>query len=105
MMQNMNWEIILSNISEAREQLEQIAELAMGRKKPSEIKFQLMLEHAYHHLNFAWHIRHVSTKRYSKLSDDEFNEWSKFPLREITASTIQQKRQNGARKRYARKSE
>ena len=78
-MPRLTWRIILSNIAEAREQLEQIEAKAKSKKKPSEIELQLMLEHAYHHLNFAWNIRHVSAERYSKLTDDEFNEWSKFP--------------------------
>ena len=78
-MPRLTWRIILSNIAEAREQLEQIEAQAKGKKKPSEIELQIMLEHAYHHLNFAWNIRHVSAKRYSELTDEEFNEWSKFP--------------------------
>ena len=102
-MPKLNWEIILYNIAEAREQLEQIEELAKGEKKPHEVALQIMLEHAYHHLNFAWNIRHVSTKRYSKLSDDEFNEWSKFP-KEIEVSKIEKKRKRGAQKRAPVKS-
>jgi hypothetical protein len=102
-MPKLNWEIILYNIAEAREQLEQIEELARGEKKPHEVKLQIMLEHAYHHLNFAWNIRHVSTKRYSKLSDDEFNEWSKFP-KEIEVSKIEKKAKRGAKKRAPAKS-
>lgn len=78
-MPRLNWTTILYNITEAREQLEQIEAKAKSEKKPSEGELQVMLEHAYHHLNFAWNIRHVSTKEYSKLSDDKFNEWSKFP--------------------------
>lgn len=78
-MPKLNWEIILHNIAEAREQLEQIEGLTGKGKKITEGELQIMLEHAYHHLNFAWNIRHVSTKRYSQLSNDEFNEWSKFP--------------------------
>lgn len=78
-MPRLTWEIILYNIAEARQQLEQIEAQAKSEKKASEIELQIMLEHAYHHLNFAWNIRHVSAKRYAKLSDADFNEWSKFP--------------------------
>jgi hypothetical protein len=99
-MPKLNWGIILYNIAEAREQLEQIEELVKGGKKPREVELQIMLEHAYHHLNFAWNIRHVSTKRYSKLSDDEFNEWSKFP-KEIEISKIEKKRKRGVKRRGA----
>ncbi len=82
-MKKLNWEIILSNLSEAREQLEQIERRVKNGEKISEIDLQIWIEHAYHHLNFAWNIRHVSTKRYSRLTDEEFNLWSKFP-KEIT---------------------
>ena len=97
-MPKLNWEIILHNIADAREQLEQIEERAKNGKKPAEGELQVMLEHAYHHLNFAWNIRHVSTKRYSQLSNDEFNEWSKFP-KQIEVFKIVKKSKRGAKKR------
>ena len=78
-MPKLNWEIILSNLAEAREQIEEIEARAKNENKPSEIEFQIWLEHVYHHLNFAWHIRHKSSLNYSKLTNEEFNEWSKFP--------------------------
>jgi len=86
-MPKLNWEIILSNISEASEELQRIESCVKNGNAPTEIEFQIMLEHAYHHLNFAWNIRHVSTKRYSKLTDKEFNRWSKHP-KEIEESKI-----------------
>ena len=78
-MPKLNWEIILSNLAEAREQIEEIEKRASDETKPSEIELQIWLEHVYHHLNFAWNIRHKTSFNYSKLSDEEFNEWSKFP--------------------------
>ena len=78
-MPKLNWKIILSNLAEAREQIEQIEELAKGKKKPSEVEFQIMLAHAYHHLNFAWNIRHTSTISYANLTEDDFNKWGKYP--------------------------
>lgn len=100
-MAKLNWEIILSNITEAREQLEQIEERAKNEKKPAEGELQVMLEHAYHHLNFAWNLRHISTKKYSQLSDDEFNEWSKFP-KQIEVYNIVKKSKRGTKKRNTR---
>ena len=94
----LNWEIILYNIAEAREQLEQIEERVKNEKKLAEGELQVMLEHAYHHLNFAWNIRHVSTKSYSQLSDDEFNEWSEFP-KQIEVFKIVKKSKRGTKKR------
>lgn len=78
-MNRMNWKIIGSNLREAREQLEEIERLISSRKYPSEGELQVMFEHAYHHLNFAWNIRRVTTKQYTKLSDEEFNRWGTYP--------------------------
>lgn len=75
----MNWKIILYNIQETREQLEQIEKLVAQGNPPSEVNFQIKLEHCYHHLNFAWNIRYASTEDYSKISDRNFNRWSEFP--------------------------
>ena len=77
-MPRLNRKIILYNIREAREQLENIEKL-LEEKSLSEIDFQIKLEHAYHHLNFAWNIRHEPTKNYVNLSNENFNKWSKFP--------------------------
>lgn len=89
-MSKLNWEIILSNLTEAREQIEQIERGAKNANKPSEVELQIMMEHVYHHLNFAWNTRHTSTKNYSNLSDDDFNEWSKFPVG-VEIAKIEQK--------------
>lgn len=77
-MNRMNWKIIDSNIREAREQLEEIERL-ISSNNPSEEELQVMVEHAYHHLNFAWNARRVTTKQYSKLTYEEFNRWGKYP--------------------------
>lgn len=95
-MPKLNWEIILSNIKEAREQLEEIENLIAQNETISEIELQIKLEHAYHHLNFAWNIRRKSSKKYAKLSDKEFNEWSKFP-KEIHISKLAGPKQKKSR--------
>jgi len=86
-MPKLNWKIILSNLAEAREQIERIEASAKEKTKPSEIELQIWIEHVYHHLNFAWNIRHETSERYGNLSDEDFNNWSKFP-REIEESKI-----------------
>jgi hypothetical protein len=86
-MRKLNWEIVLSNLAEAREQLEEIELRVKAGNPPAEREFQIMLEHAYHHLNFAWNARRVTTERYSRLTEDEFNRWSKFP-KELEESQI-----------------
>ena len=78
-MNRINWKTIDSNLREAREQLEEIERLITSRKYPSEDELQVMFEHTYHHLNFAWNTRRVTTKQYSRLSDKEFNRWGTYP--------------------------
>ncbi len=69
----------MHNVAEAREELQRIEDRLQRGKKPSEGKLQIMLEHAYHHLNFAWNIRHIPSAQYAHLTDKEFNAWSKHP--------------------------
>jgi hypothetical protein len=46
----------------------------------AETKLQLGLIHAYHHVNFAWNIRRVSKSEYARLSQQQFEEWGKYPV-------------------------
>lgn len=75
----LNWQIIASNLREAREQLEEIERLIEKKKYPHEVELQLFIEHAYHHLNSSWNIRRTKTKDYANLSDEDFNRWGQFP--------------------------
>ncbi|HEY2865486.1 MAG TPA: hypothetical protein VGJ02_00215 [Pyrinomonadaceae bacterium] len=77
-MPKLNWEIVKWNIAEAREQLEEI-ERQIATGEISEGSFGVMITHAFHHLNFAWNIRRVSTKRYSNLTTEDFNFGGDFP--------------------------
>jgi hypothetical protein len=74
-----NAEIVLLNISEAREELEEIEALARSGEELDVGDLVVMFGHAYHHMNFAWNARHVSDEKYRNLTDADFNEWGKFP--------------------------
>jgi len=74
-----NWSIIRTNLREAREQLERLEQAAAEPGSISEGELLVGLSHAYHHLNFAWHIRREPTSRYRKLAARDFNRWSKIP--------------------------
>lgn len=74
----MNWKLIASNLREAREQIVEI-EQRIERKDYSEAELYIDLQHAYHHLNFAWNIRTVKTKKYTEMTDTDFNRWGQFP--------------------------
>ena len=71
----MNKQIIESNISEAREQLQEIERRIHTSDSLTEGQLLVMLQHAYHHLNFAWNTRKVTDKRYANMTANDFNQW------------------------------
>jgi hypothetical protein len=75
---DLNLEIIGSNLSEAIEELHGLRDRA-SKGELTEADLQVGLAHAYHHLNFAWHIRHVSTAQYAKLTKAQFDRWGRYP--------------------------
>jgi hypothetical protein len=74
----LNKKIIASNISEAQAELAKLLHRLLTGTL-NETALQVGLRHAYHHLNFAWNIRHVSKSRYASLSRKEFEEWGRYP--------------------------
>lgn len=81
-----NRQLVQSNIAEAIEELQKLErEAADGTLE--EGRLYVGLQHAYHHLNFAWHIRRISTSEYMKLTDAKFNEWGAYPT-EIEQMTV-----------------
>ena len=97
-MKKLNWEIIGSNIAEAREQLEAIEASVRGGTPPSEVELRIKLEHAYHHLNFAWNVRRVKSERYASLTDEEFDKWSRFPKKMKAYKIRRRKKKKADRK-------
>ena len=79
-----NKDIVKFNIEEAKEQLEEILNDIETDLEFSDVEFQISLEHAYHHLNFAWNARNVEEKRAIKCSEKDYKEWSKFPIDELS---------------------
>ena len=78
-MSGLNWKMIKSNLIEARQELEKIESRIESGDLPHEGDLQVMVEHVFHHLNFAWNARRFSMKRYSELTDEDFNLFGKFP--------------------------
>ena len=74
----MNTEIIHSNLSEAIEELVSI-ENALASGSLDEGEFTVMLQHAYHHINFAWNIRNIPTSAYTSLTQEQFELWGSYP--------------------------
>ena len=74
----LNREIIRSNIAEAIEELQRLeSKLAEGTL--AEGHLQVGLLHAYHHLNFAWNVRRISTSAYAHLTQEQFQQWGTYP--------------------------
>jgi hypothetical protein len=78
-MPRLNRKIILTNISEAREELQRIEEMLESSERLEPIHFQIAMQHAFHHLSFAWNIRYWPSKRYTSLAPADFQEAGKFP--------------------------
>ena len=74
--------IMKSNLSEAVEQLNDII-ARVDDPDYSEAKFMVQLEHAYHHMNFAWHIRTESENDVIECTAENFKRWSKYPAGEL----------------------
>ena len=72
-------ELILLNITEAREQLQEIEESLNNEEEYTEIELKMDLEHAYHHLNYAWNIRKLTDDDVAKMTEYNFSELSKYP--------------------------
>lgn len=73
-----NRTIIRSNIAEATEELQGLEKKAASGELV-ETELQVGLQHAYHHLNFAWNVRRISSSEYSRLSQAQFDIWGTYP--------------------------
>jgi hypothetical protein len=74
-----NSKIVQSNLGEAIAQLRKLERKAADGKL-REGAMQIGLLHAYHHLNFAWNVRRISTSEYSNLTPSQFERWGKYPV-------------------------
>jgi hypothetical protein len=77
-MNELNWQIVLSNIKGAREELEKL-ENTIKSNEAEQVEIEISLRHAYHHLNLAWNARNIPNENYSNLTHSELKEWGKFP--------------------------
>jgi hypothetical protein len=75
----MNKEFILSDLEEAKKELEQ-----MIREIESDANFDfdgycVEMQHIYYHINKAWNLRKEDEENIRNCSKKDFFEWSKFP--------------------------
>ena len=74
---------IIRELLEARPEIDYIIKSLKDDPTFSEGHFRASLEHLYHHLNSAWHIRNLEEERIIECSEEDFIAWSKFPVGEI----------------------
>jgi hypothetical protein len=75
----LNWEVIASNIAEAGEELQRLEQQVAQGSLPDEIEFEIAMQHAFHHLNWAWNIRPVTNEEYGSTSQEDFVRWGSYP--------------------------
>lgn len=74
----MNWELIASDLADARHEIDDIL-ANLGHPDMSVRRFKVMLEHILFHLLFAWNARHLPYERYGSLSVEEFDRYCRMP--------------------------
>lgn len=79
-----NWQLVLSNLVEAREELQRLERMAGGARSRggsprSDGVLGVGLGHAFHHLNAAWRARKWSMARYRKMTNRDFARLSQWP--------------------------
>ncbi len=79
-MTEINWEIVSSNLEEAKEELDRMVLAITADGGPDEAELRIAFQHLYHHINFAWNARNVSVERYSAMTDSDFKTWGAYPL-------------------------
>jgi hypothetical protein len=78
-MAELTWENITGNIKDALKEMQKLDRQISSGDMPDEVEFQIAMQHIYHHLNFAWNIRHEPIENYVGMTKDQFNLWGKFP--------------------------
>ena len=71
--------LIIQNLQEALGELEATIKSLASNPDYTEDEFRVALAHAYHHLNFAWHIRHVDEDRAGACAEKDYAKWVRFP--------------------------
>lgn len=94
----MIWNVMLRNLCEAHSELEKLRDRILAQLHPDsalarklkrfervmggpfiEFSFFVSLEHAYHHVNWAWNCRNKDEQRAIKCAWRDYLAWEKFP--------------------------
>ena len=91
-----NRSLVKRQLEEAREQIEDLEGRLKSRSRLNEAEFEILLGHAYHHLNFAWNCRNVPEKVYRSLTSAQFRKWGRVPLRVAENMVPKTRKRRGA---------
>ena len=72
-------ENITHNLEDALDGLQKLNQRISSGEITDEVEFQIAMQHIYHHLNFAWNTRRESIEKYVGMTEEQFNQWGKFP--------------------------
>jgi hypothetical protein len=75
----MNKDFILSNLQEAKEELDRLIEDIYKDNEFNYDDYYVALQHLYHHLNTSWNARKENKDILENCTEDDFNKWRKFP--------------------------
>jgi len=76
----MNKRFILSNLTEAKEELEKTIQAIQSEEDYDFGDFHDGMAHAYHHIDSAWNGREISDTEWKEYSDETFARLEKFPI-------------------------
>ena len=79
-----NKALVVFNLQEVVEILNEIIDEAVAGEEYSEDRLKKSMGKAYQHLNYAWHIHSELEKNVEQATQENFIEWSKMPVGEIT---------------------
>jgi hypothetical protein len=74
----LNLGVMGKNLDEAIEELLRIRDI-IHKGNADEDDLQIKLRHAYHHINFAWNARRVTTTEYAHMTQAQFRSWGSYP--------------------------
>ena len=76
----MNKRFIISNLKEAKEELEKTIQSIESEKDYGFGDFHVGMAHAFHHLNSAWNGRDISDTEWKEYSDETYARLERFPV-------------------------
>ena len=75
----MNKDYILINLREAKEELERTISEIENDPEYGHGDYVTAISHLYHHINTAWNARDASERDADECTQENFDEWRKFP--------------------------